>query len=110
MKISVADYRLDDDAETPCKVRYYYSPGSPARTYGPPEDCYEGDPAEFEVQAVSLDGGKTWLTGDVIPEAFNAEAFESHTLALIAAEEDARLCERAEFERDYSDWIRGLEA
>jgi hypothetical protein len=34
-------------------LTFEYTPGRPARTYGPPENCYEAEPAE--VSLVSLE-------------------------------------------------------
>jgi hypothetical protein len=37
-------------------VGYSYAPGEDSRTYGPPEDCYEGSPEELELCEVWVNG------------------------------------------------------
>ena len=34
-------------------VEYNFTPGRPARLYGPPEDCYEAEPPEVEILKVT---------------------------------------------------------
>ena len=33
-----------------------YYPGSPGRYSGPPEDCYEADPDELEIESITVGG------------------------------------------------------
>lgn len=42
--------------EYDCRVTFDYNPGCDSRTSGPPEDCYEGWPAELEITSVKVDG------------------------------------------------------
>ena len=57
----------DDEIE----VTYRFIPGIPARTYGPPEDCYPGEAAEYDIQSVTLDGKEIELTNDEQEEVIN---------------------------------------
>lgn len=33
-----------------------YTPGTPGRYYGPPENCYPDEPSETEITALTVDG------------------------------------------------------
>lgn len=35
----------------------WYSPGDPGKLYGPPEDCYPPEPADFEADSIVLEDG-----------------------------------------------------
>jgi hypothetical protein len=50
---------LADGNEVDVTVEYSYAPGSPGKTYGPPEDCYPPEGAEVEVLKVYLSDDKT---------------------------------------------------
>lgn len=45
-----------DELDTDVLVGFDYTPGEESRTYGPPEDCYEGSPEELEVCEVWING------------------------------------------------------
>lgn len=38
-------------------VKANYTPGSPGKLYGPPEDCYPEEPAEVELLSIRGDDG-----------------------------------------------------
>ena len=42
--------------DTEVLVTGAYYPGEPARTYGPPEDCYPGDPEYIDIFSVQING------------------------------------------------------
>lgn len=48
-----------DENEVEVTVVYNWSPGSPGKTYGPPEDCYPPEGPEVEVEAVFRSDDKT---------------------------------------------------
>lgn len=61
-------------------VDYTYTPGTPARLCGAPEDCYPGEDEEFEIHnvqnAVTCEGYQdesVWLDEEII-EAIKHEA------------------------------------
>jgi hypothetical protein len=43
-----------------CTVRYW--PGTPSKISGPPERCYEGDPAEVEIMSCLVGGEEAEMT------------------------------------------------
>jgi len=45
-----------DDEEIELNLEGYYTPGTPGKLYGPPEDCYPDEPEDAELEAVLLDG------------------------------------------------------
>lgn len=45
--------------EVEVTVEYSYSPGTPGKTYGPPENCYPPEGPEVEILAVYLTDDKT---------------------------------------------------
>lgn len=46
---------LKDGSEVDVVVEYSYEPGSPGKTYGPPEDCYPAEGESAEILCVTLD-------------------------------------------------------
>jgi len=40
------------EAEVNVTVEFDFTPGAPAKTYRPPEDCYPAEPFELEITAV----------------------------------------------------------
>lgn len=74
-------------------VEYDYTPGEDARTYGPPEDCYEGSSEEFALLNVYVNGA--WIDACKFTEDQLAE-WESELRAQWAAEADADAESRAE--------------
>jgi len=50
-KLTIAVEREFDGEldEVSVELEFYYRPGSPGKIYGPPENCYPPEPAEFEV-------------------------------------------------------------
>ena len=84
------------DTEVP--VEFEYSAGSPGRTYGPPEDCYESEPEEVNLLGVFING--QWIDVDVIAE----DVRDRWVQAVIDKAQENResdAAERAERERDY---------
>lgn len=49
--------------ETVFDVRCVYTPGTPGRTYGPPENCYPDEPADVEYDVVC--GGVSLTAAEV---------------------------------------------
>ena len=70
-----------DGQEIELSIEGSYSPGTPGKTFGPPENCYPSEPAEAEIELISFDG-QPW-TGELTSEE-NEAAVE----ALLAAGED----------------------
>jgi hypothetical protein len=54
------------EVEVEVTVEYHYSPGSPGKTYGPPENCYPPEEAEAEVEQVYLTSDETKT--DIMPQ------------------------------------------
>ena len=48
------DTRLCPECEEPVNVAFY--PGHKAQTYGPPERCYEADPADLDYEGAECKG------------------------------------------------------
>lgn len=46
------------DLDTPIIVEYCFTRGRPGNRWGPPEDCYEGDPSVIEIQSVKYLSGR----------------------------------------------------
>ena len=65
---------LDD---VPFGVTYTFSPGEPAKIYGPPENCDPGYPDEVECKNISL-GGDTLTDNqaNILIEAYGENEFE----------------------------------
>lgn len=61
------DYDIVSDGETLSVLVevYDYKPGTPSRTYGPPELCYTGDPDEMSWSIFDEDGKQ--IDSDTIP-------------------------------------------
>ena len=57
-------YRDGEDGEEEIEVSLvgHYTPGSPGRTYGPPEDCYPAEPEDVELEVALVDGKPFELT------------------------------------------------
>lgn len=82
MRVS-ANFSVErDDQEIELVVRGSYSPGSPGKVWGPPEDCYPPEPAEVEIEEILKDG-QPW-DGQLTDE--EEKAAEE---ALMASAEDA---------------------
>jgi hypothetical protein len=52
--------------EVEVTVEYSYSPGTPGKFYGPPENCYPDEPAECEVEVIYLTADKAKT--DIMPK------------------------------------------
>ena len=77
----------DTHLELPLCVEFDFTPGTPGRITGPPEDCYPPEGAEIDITAVYLEregvGGTTqrldiqsWLSADEL-ESLKDAAMES---------------------------------
>jgi len=93
-----------EDAE--CEIHCTYTPGSPGKLYGPPEDCYPPTPAEMEFISATC-GGVRFDTPDkfaVWASQQRDEATPTETLLLQIAElaerEYADTCEAAQDDED----------
>lgn len=42
------------ETEVDAEISYSFTPGHPAKTYGPPEDCYPAEGPEVEVEEVTV--------------------------------------------------------
>lgn len=75
------------------EIDFDYSPGTPSRTWGPPEDCYEGDPEEFTINEVFLidKGIKTDVTSLITSELCEGviEVLESEIMKYVEAANEA---------------------
>lgn len=61
------EYTLERGEEIiPLTIELDYSPIIPARTYGPPEDCYPAEGAEIENIRAYYEKGRFALTDDEI--------------------------------------------
>lgn len=47
-------------------VEYSYSPGTPGKFYGPPENCYPDEPGDCEVEVIYLTSDKAKT--DIMPK------------------------------------------
>jgi hypothetical protein len=67
----------------PCQVKVtHYMPGIPAHVMGPPEDCYEAEPEEFEFELLDRRGrSATWLDRYLTPDVIERIAEEHHDMA-----------------------------
>jgi hypothetical protein len=60
-------HTLSTDYELPLTVEYRVTyRGRPARLYGPPEDCYEAEPPEYEIDRILVCGVP--IPYDALPE------------------------------------------
>jgi len=82
----MSTYTVDVGVEV--EVSHYY-PGRPAKLYGPPENCYEAEPAELDITAVYVCGCDVYraLSPDAI-EALVADVIEQIEGERAAAAED----------------------
>ena len=74
-------------------VEYDYTPGEPAKLYGPPEDCYEGSDEELTFLNVYVNG--QWVDADRFSEK-QLDEWDSELRAQVAAARDAEDEDRAE--------------
>lgn len=88
--------------ELTIKTEYHITyRGRPARLYGPPEDCYEAEPPEFEIDRVTVCG--VAIPFDSLPATVREGIEESIRDELPEALEDERADAaeyRAECRRD----------
>lgn len=58
-------------------VGYSYTPGEDAQTWGPPENCHEGSPEEFEISEVWINGAElSAVLRDSVLEQIEAKTLE----------------------------------
>jgi hypothetical protein len=74
-------------------LEYFYSPATDGKTWGPPEDCYEGEPEELDLHGVLVNGA--WV--DCTEDNFPADVLEQWSDAVRAEYE--RQCEAAQESR-----------
>jgi len=70
-----------ENEEIELEIEGYYTPGTPGRKTGPPEDCYPDDPGEVEIDTIFFQD-KPW--GGTLTDKESHKALE----ALIASGED----------------------
>lgn len=98
----------DDDSESrEIEVEVSFTPGTPGRLYGPPEDCYPPEGPEVEVLSARFTdtGESVELTNheyDLLAEKIEANAESAYADAMEAREE-ARAEARWESRHD-RDW------
>jgi hypothetical protein len=101
-KYDILELSLDDAT---VQVEFQYRAGSPGRTDGPPENCYESEPAEVDICQALING--VWinpcdvLSQDVLDRW--AEKIEEAAVdnAEAAKDDAAEAAHAARMERDY---------
>lgn len=69
-----------DEVELVLDVTYVFHRGRPARLFGPPELCYEAEPAEVEVVKASVAGTDRVVDlHDDVVEMLSTRLLESHS-------------------------------
>lgn len=53
-----------EDLDQEIEVTFTLHPGTPAKTYGLPENCYPAEPAEYEIESATLDGDTIELSDE----------------------------------------------
>ena len=81
--------------ETPITVTYLAHKGRPGRTYGPPEDCYEAEPAYIEINTITN-------VGTNIEELLSDAQIATITEEIEESERDAEIADQ----QDYYDMKR----
>ena len=67
-----------------------FTPSDPGRTYGPPEDCYPPEGAEFEIEELDF------KEIERIPHSIQAKMLENVIIGCLIDDEWERLIEAAE--------------
>ncbi len=84
--------------ELEANVEYTFRPGYPAYISGPPEDCYEGQDDEVEIETVIVFFGATWMN---VTSLLNPETIEYLEQEIIERESDGD--DEPEPDEDYVD-------
>lgn len=66
----------------PCQIQVtHFTPGCPAKTWGPPENCHEAEPAELDFEVLDRRGRHAaWLERYITPEVESRIAEEHHVM------------------------------